>query len=77
MDKVLSLAGKVAVITGAGQGIGLGIAQAYADAGASRVITGRDAEKLERAANDLKSRRAKVLVVAGDVRRLRENRCCS
>ena len=63
------LAGKVAIITGAGQGVGLGIAQAYADRGASLVISGRDANKLQGAAAELRSRGAKVLTVPGDVRK--------
>lgn len=62
------LAGKVAIITGAGQGVGLGIAQAYADSGASLVISGRDAAKLQSAATELIARGAKVLTVPGDVR---------
>src|SRR3984893_1212284 len=63
------LAGKVAIITGAGQGVGLGIAQAYADGGASLVISGRDANKLQTAAAELTARGAKVLTVPGDVRK--------
>ena len=63
------LAGQVAIITGAGQGVGLGVAQAYADAGASLVISGRDPNKLQSAAADLQSRGAKVLTVPGDVRK--------
>ncbi len=35
------LKGRVAIITGAGQGIGEAIAKAYARAGAKLVITGR------------------------------------
>ena len=46
------LTGKVAIVTGGGQGVGLGIATALAAAGASLVITGRDAEKLRRAAEE-------------------------
>lgn len=42
-----ALAGKVALITGGGQGVGLGIAQAFAGAGASLVLTGRHLEKLQ------------------------------
>jgi NAD(P)-dependent dehydrogenase (short-subunit alcohol dehydrogenase family) len=63
------LAGKVAIITGAGQGVGLGIAQAYADGGASLVISGRDADKLQSAGAELTSRGTKVLTVPGDVRK--------
>ena len=41
------LSGKVAIITGGGQGIGQGIAMAFARAGARIVITGRTQSKLE------------------------------
>jgi NAD(P)-dependent dehydrogenase (short-subunit alcohol dehydrogenase family) len=47
MSKLLE--GKVAVITGGGQGVGLGIAQEFVAAGASVVITGRRKEKLDEA----------------------------
>jgi NAD(P)-dependent dehydrogenase (short-subunit alcohol dehydrogenase family) len=63
-----SLDGRVALITGAGQGVGLGIAQAFASAGAKLVVTGRDASKLEGVAVDLRKAGAEVLTVAGDVR---------
>ncbi|MGE0385989.1 MAG: SDR family NAD(P)-dependent oxidoreductase [Gammaproteobacteria bacterium] len=63
-----ALAGKVAIVTGAGQGVGLGIAQAMADSGANIVITGRDAAKLERAAADIRARGVEALVCPGDVR---------
>lgn len=41
------LAGKVAIITGAGQGIGAAIAEAYAREGAKVLLTGRTLSKLE------------------------------
>ncbi len=41
------LAGKVAIITGGGQGIGAAIAQGYAGEGAKVLITGRTMSKLE------------------------------
>jgi len=48
-----SLAGKVAVVTGASSGIGLATAQALGDAGALLVVAARSTEKLEHAARDL------------------------
>ncbi len=43
----LRLADKVAIVTGAGQGIGAAIASSYAAAGAKVIITGRTSSKLE------------------------------
>jgi NAD(P)-dependent dehydrogenase (short-subunit alcohol dehydrogenase family) len=62
-----NLAGKAALITGAGQGVGLGIATTFAQAGADLVITGRDAAKLENAAADLRKHGGKITVCPGDV----------
>lgn len=42
----IDLAGRVALVTGARQGIGAAIAEALLDSGASVVITGRDPEQL-------------------------------
>ena len=53
MDR--SLAGKVAVVTGASSGIGLATSRALADAGALLVVAARSTEKLEEAARDLGS----------------------
>ena len=50
------LAGKIAWITGAGSGIGEAAALALADEGATTVLTGRTAEKLERVAARIKQR---------------------
>lgn len=49
----LSLSGKTAVVTGASQGIGLAIAKAYTDAGASVLIAARDQGRLAEAAGGI------------------------
>ncbi|MBX7198863.1 MAG: SDR family oxidoreductase [Rhodospirillaceae bacterium] len=57
--------GKVAIITGAGSGIGRASALALARAGYRVVLVGRRAEPLQEAAAEAKG--AKTLVVTGDV----------
>lgn len=47
------LAGKVAVITGGGRGVGFGIAHEFIEQGASVVITGRDQAQLDQAVAQL------------------------
>jgi gluconate 5-dehydrogenase len=49
-----SIEGKLALITGATRGIGLGAARALAQSGASIILVGRDEVELERAAGELR-----------------------
>lgn len=52
-DRVFSLAGKLALITGGGSGIGFDIARCMVEAGATVVITGRREQPLRDAARTL------------------------
>ena len=54
---------KVAVITGAGKGIGAGIARAFAEAGADVVIGARTKADLDQVAQDIAALGRRALVV--------------
>ena len=49
------LSGRTALITGANQGLGLAIARAYVEAGASVMMCARDADRLDRARAEVAS----------------------
>lgn len=63
----ISLAGKVALVTGASRGIGLAIATQLAEAGASVMLTSRKADQLQRAAAGIDGDTATYAAHAGNV----------
>jgi 2-dehydro-3-deoxy-D-gluconate 5-dehydrogenase len=68
--KLFDLKGKVAIVTGGNGGIGLGMAQGLAQAGADIVVLGRNAEKSKSAAKALQDQAGvRTLVVTADVSR--------
>jgi NAD(P)-dependent dehydrogenase (short-subunit alcohol dehydrogenase family) len=63
----MDLVGKTAVVTGAGRGIGTGIAKTLAKHGADLVLTDRETSGAEETAQDIRKTGRKVLVLQHDV----------
>ena len=61
--------GKVALVTGARMGIGLGIAKMLVDAGVAVAVTGRDAASMEATADQLRAHGGRALGIGMDVTR--------
>ncbi|HJQ60287.1 MAG TPA: glucose 1-dehydrogenase [Vineibacter sp.] len=68
MQAMFELGNKVAIVTGGNGGIGLGMAQGLASAGATIVVAGRNAAKSAAAVKDLQAQGAKADQVEVDVR---------
>jgi 2-hydroxycyclohexanecarboxyl-CoA dehydrogenase len=62
-----TLAGKVAIVTGAGQGLGRGIALVLAERGASVVLNGRTRSKLDAVAAEIEAIGGSCVRAPGDV----------
>jgi 3-oxoacyl-[acyl-carrier protein] reductase len=67
MDTAKALAGQVAVITGAGRGIGAAIARKLSSLGATSVLLGRTQSSLEETARAILEARGKTEVIPCDV----------
>ena len=63
----MKLKNKVAVITGAGRGIGASIAHAFADQGAELMLAARTRRELDRVAAEIKAKNQKAAVITCDV----------
>jgi len=67
VESLFSLKGKVALVTGAGTGMGKRFAGTLAAAGAKVVCVARNLERLEKVVADLRTNGAEAVAVAGDV----------
>lgn len=67
MQNLFDLSNDVAVVTGAGRGIGEGIATTLADAGAAVICAARRVDEIERVAAGIRARGGRAIAVATDV----------
>ena len=67
METKMNLTGKVAIITGAGSGIGQGVAYALAAEGVSLVICGRRSEPLKETARLVEAAGGRVTAIQADI----------
>jgi len=72
MFKEFSLEGKVAIVTGAGRGIGKGIALTLAEAGADIVAVARTSAEINKLADEVHQLGQKCLPIPTDVTKLNE-----
>ena len=67
MMEAFDLTGRVAVVTGGGQGIGEGIAKNFAEAGAAVVVAARSVDRIERVAREIVASGGQAIAVPTDV----------
>src|SRR5262249_46773537 len=66
-QEAFSLPGKVAIVTGAGRGIGAATALPHADAGADLVLAARTKEQLDAVAEEIRGKGRRAHVIPCDV----------
>jgi len=69
VPKEFSIEGKVAIVTGAGRGIGKAIALVLAEGGANVVVVARTAKQIEQTAEEIRKLGRKALAIPTDVAR--------
>ena len=67
VHELFDLTGRVAIVTGAGTGLGVVFSQALAEAGASVVCAGLDIENLQRTAAQVQETGQQALAIEMDV----------
>ncbi len=67
MDDLFSVRDRVTLVSGGSRGIGLAIAAGFAERGARVIITGREADTLERTASEISTGGAEVMPLVCDV----------
>ena len=72
MDRGRPLEGKVAIVTGAGRGIGRAIALGYAGAGAAVCCSARTLAEIEAVAGEIKGGGGRAVAIPADVTKLDE-----
>ncbi|MDN4593101.1 2,4-dienoyl-CoA reductase [Polycladomyces subterraneus] len=68
----MTVENRVVIVTGGSSGIGKGIARVLCEKGYRVAITGRDAEKLERARSEIEKSDGQVLTIPMDVRNVEQ-----
>ena len=64
-----SISGKTAIVTGAGNGVGLAIGRHFVNQGANVVFADMDEDALQREMGDLADKEGQVRIFAGDLRK--------